>query len=97
MITKIQDEQGKIVGYCEWRQVAKSGIDKFQGEYIWINDLWVHPDYRNKGLINQMIDTILYKAPDALFCYFKRTKYNKRMRLWKRENFERLVKQMEIA
>lgn len=97
MITKIPDEYGRIIAYIEWRQVAQSGIDKFHGEYIWINDLWVHPDYRHKGLIKQMIDTILYKAPDALFCYFKRSKYNGRIRLWKREAFERLVKQMEIA
>ena len=97
MVIKVPDEDGKIIAYCEFRQVAQSGFDKLGGEYIWINDLWVHPDYRNKGLIKQMIDTILYKAPDALYCYFKRSKYNGRMRLWKRENFERLVKQLEIA
>lgn len=97
MITKLPDEHGRLIAYIEWRQVAKSGIDKLYGEYIWINDLWVHEDYRNKGLIKQMIDTILYKAPDAQFGYFTRSKYNKRMRLWKRLSFERLVKQMEIA
>ena len=97
MITKIPDEQGRIIAYIEFRQVAKSGIDKLQGEYIWINDLWVHPDYRNQGLIVQMIDTILYKAPDALFGYFKRSKYNGRIHIWKRKSFERLVKQMETA
>lgn len=97
MITKVPDEHGRIIAYIEWRQVAKSGFDKFGGEYIWVNDLWVHPDYRYKGLIKQMLDKILFKAPDAQFGYFTRSKYNKRMRVWKRANVERILKQMEIV
>lgn len=97
MVTVIPDEQGRIIAYCEWRQVAKSGMDKFRGEYVWVNDLWVHPKHRNKGLIAQIIDTVLYKAPDAQFGYFKRAKYNGRVRMWKRENFMKLAKQLEMV
>lgn len=80
---------------AEWRQVGQSGFDKFQGEYIWINDLWVHPEYDGSTCIRQIIEDILSKALDAKFCYFTRQKYNGRMsRLWKRENFEMLIKQM---
>lgn len=97
MITKIPDEQGLIIAYCEWRQVAKSGFDKLGGEYIWVNDIWVHSNYTNKGLIHQLIDKIYFIVPDAKFVYFKRSKYNNRMRLWTRAKVERLLKQMEIA
>lgn len=98
MITIVPDIDGKVVAYIEWRQVAKSGFDKLGGEYIWVNDLWVHEDYRNQGLIQQMIDRILCIAPEAEFCYFTRRKYNNRMsKLWKRKNFEMLVKKMEMV
>ena len=92
MVTKIQDDNGFIIGYCEWRQVGQSGFDKLRGEYIWVNDIWVHEDYESKGFINEMISMILSKAVEAKFCYFKREKYHGRLsKLWKRESFERLT------
>lgn len=97
MITTVPDSQGRVIAWIEWRQVAQSGFDKIRGEYVWVNDLWVHPDHRNQGLISQMIDKILYKAPDAQYGYFTRKKYGNRMRIWKREQFMKLCKQLEMA
>lgn len=97
MITTVPDSQGRVIAWIEWRQVAQSGFDKIRGEYVWVNDLWVHPDHRHSGIISQIIDTILWKAPHAKFGYFKRKKYNDRIRIWTRENFMKLAKQLECV
>jgi len=47
MVSVSKDNDGKVIGFLEWRQVGQSGFDKFRGEYLWINDLWIHSDYKN--------------------------------------------------
>ena len=92
MITKLQDSNGFVIGLIEWRQVAQSGFDKLYGEYIFVNDLWVHEKYEKKHMIEEMIAMILLKAPEAKFCYFIREKYRGRVsRLWPRSSFERIT------
>lgn len=91
MITTSKDNDGRVIAYIEWRQVAKSGFDKIYGEYIWINDFWIHKDYRNGGIFRQLVNSILFKAPEALWCYFLREKYNgRKSKLYTRENFMKL-------
>jgi len=88
MISVSKDDNDRIIGYIEWRQVGQSGFDKFQGEYVWINDFWIHEDHRNGGIFRQLVNAILFKAPDAKWCYFQREKYKGRMsKLYTREHF----------
>ena len=76
----------------EWRQVGQSGFDKLQGEYVFLLNLWIHQDYRGKGLLKELIADILMKAPDAKYGYFMREKYNNRMsKPFKRESVERIA------
>lgn len=92
MISNCFDESGKVVAHVEWRQVGQSGFDKLQGEYVWLENLWIHEGYRGKGILQRLISDILEKAPDAKFAYFTREKYGKRMsRLFKRESVERVA------
>jgi len=92
MVTTSKDENGKIIAYCEWRQVGPSGFDVQDGPYLYIADLWIHEDYRGLGFLIEIIDKILVLAPSAKACYFTHKKYGDRMsRLWKREGFERRV------
>ena len=89
MVTSLKDEDGKIVCYCEWRLVGKSGFDKVNGEYIWVNDLWVHPKYERTSRINRIIDEVMRMVPSATHCYFKREKYNGRIKMFSREFWQR--------
>lgn len=92
MVSVSFDENDKIVGYIEWRQVAKSGFDKLGGEYIWINHFWIHPEYRHGRVFAELVEKILDLAPEAQQCYFKRSKYRGRMsKLYSREKFMKLV------
>ena len=89
MITSLKDTDGKIVAYCEWRLVGNSGLEVPSGEYIWVNDMWVHPAFRNHGKVNRIIDEIMRDYPQAKYCYFQRKDVSDRLRLYTREQFER--------
>jgi len=89
LLTSLKDNEGKIIAYCEWRLVGKSGFDQVRGEYVWVEDLWVHGDYKMTNRINRMIDEILRLVPSAKYCYFKRGKYKDRLKMFKREQWER--------
>jgi GNAT superfamily N-acetyltransferase len=96
MITTSHDDNDRVIGFIEWRQVGRSGFDKFHGEYVWVADMWIHDDYRRTNVFHEMIEDILDKAHDARFCYFTHRKYNDRMsKVYTREQFERLVKKVE--
>ena len=89
MITTLKDELGKVIAFCEWRLVSKSGFDKIDGEYVWVNDTWIHPDYSFKRL-NRLIDEVMSKVPpSAKYAYFLRGKYKDRMKMFSRKYWEK--------
>ena len=99
MISTSKDEQRRVIGYIEWRQVGQSGFDKLNGEYVWVNYMWIHEDYRgNKDIFRQLVNNILFMANDAKWCYFKKDKYNENMsKLYTRADFIRLSEKGSVA
>ena len=92
MVNVAKDEQGKVIGWIEWRQVGQSGFDKHHGEYVWIGDLWIHQDYRNGDTMNKLIRQVLIRSGDSKYCYFTRQKYNGRLsKTYTREQFMKLI------
>lgn len=89
MITTIQDSEGKVTAYCEWRLVGQSGYDMENGKYVWVNDLWIHKSVRHKGLVNDIIDRIMTIVPQAEYCYFQRKRYNNKVRIFTNSQMER--------
>lgn len=89
MITTLKDDGGKIVAYCEWRLVGRSGLEVPSGEYLWINDCWVHNDYRQKYRINRIIDEVMRACPQARYGYFQRKNVSDKVHIWTRSQFER--------
>lgn len=96
MITKVLDEEGKIVAYLEYWQVGRSGIQKPYGEYMWVQDAWVHEDHRDKGYLRDMVEQALLKHPEIAYGYWRRRKYSSRVsKLMTRERYMKF--QMESA
>jgi hypothetical protein len=89
MVTNIKDLDGKVIAYCEWRLVGPSGYEVPSGEYIWINDIWVHEDFRNTQKVNRIIDEIMTMQPQAKYCYFHRLKKNNKIRIYKKDYWDR--------
>ena len=92
MISTVSDSHGYVIAHVEWRQVGQSGIEMLGGQYVWLQNLWIHPDYRGQVVLKELIADVLYKAPEALWGYFTREKYNHRMsKLFKRSSVERVA------
>jgi len=89
MLTNLKDNDGRIIAFTEWRLVGQSGFDKQDGEYIWVEEIWVHQNYRGKHLINRMIDEIMRISPSAKYCYFNRLKRNSNLRMYSRPAWQR--------
>lgn len=96
MVTTVKDENEHILGYIEWRQVGPSGYDVEGGRYVWINDMWIHPDYQRSNVLTELIEDVLNKSNGAEFTYFTRHKYGDRMsKLYTRKQFEKYVRKVE--
>lgn len=85
MIETRRDKQDKIYAYCEWNLVNEEGHFKKDGEYVYVNDLYIHPDYRRNGILRDFINTIAEKS-GAKYCYFTRKKYNERLSIYRKFN-----------
>lgn len=96
MITNLKDSDGKIIAYCEWRLVGQSGYEIPNGEYIWVNDMWVHPNYRNKNKLGRIVDEIMRIVPQAQYCYFQRKDVDDKIHIWSRTQWERRRKSYEV-
>jgi hypothetical protein len=96
MIFKITDDDDRIIAYTECWQVGPSGLPKYMGEYLWIQDIWVHPKYEHQGYIVRMIDDILKAGSELEYCYWTREKYNgRKSKTYTRQQFLKLVKRTE--
>ena len=89
MITSLKNDDGLIYAFCEWRLVGKSGYDMENGEYIWVNDMWVHPKYRGQNKVSRIIDEIMRDVPQAQYCYFQRKAVNNKVHMYSRRSWER--------
>lgn len=89
MITTLKDGDGKVIAYCEWRLVGPSGYEVPNGEYVWINDCWVHWSFRMKNKIKRIIDEVMRAVPMAKYCYFQRKNVDEKIHIWTRDQFER--------
>ena len=90
MLTKYHDEDGRIIAYCEWLRVGASGYTQDNGDYIWVQDLWVHESFRFQHRVSDFIDEVMKKVPDAKYCYFNREKLGEnRLRIYTQAQMER--------
>lgn len=92
MITVVKNNEQYVISYIEWKQVGQSGFDKFHGEYVWINDLWIHENHSyDWSIFRELIRGVFDKAVGAKEIYFKRMKYAGRLKSYSREKIMKLI------
>ena len=94
MLEIIRNEQGDIIGVCEWWIVNEKGKMDDHGIYIWIAEIEISPTYRNNGVIKKFIKEITLKVPQAKYGYFwRQRKYpNRKQKTYRRETWLRRTK-----
>lgn len=93
MISVSKDNEDKVIAYMESRQVGQSGFDKLQGEYLYINDLWIHDSHKNDwSIFRALMNDALRRCKSVKWIYFKRMKYDGRMSInYSREKIMKLL------
>lgn len=92
MISVINDNDGKIIAYIEWEIVNGEGQFQDNGEYCYIQDYWVHKEYRiqSKYILKKLsVQIAEHKFSKSMrWVYWCRHKYNDRLsRLYPKEKF----------
>ena len=76
MISVLKNSDGFIYAYIEYQVVNKSGIPTDDGDFIYIQDAWIHGDFRGNGAIKRLKVEILAdnRTNKAKFVYWNNLK-----------------------
>ena len=80
-----------IYSYFEWEIVNKDGKQDYDGEYMFVRDIWVHKDHDGKKEIGIFIDELdkEFKNRKIKYIYWRRIKKGKEDRV--RKPFKRNI------
>lgn len=81
MIHTLHDKEDLIYAYVVFDTVDIFGKWKNNGDFIFIKDMWVHPEYRKKETVLSLYEHI-YSHPqtgNAKQVYWERGKHNQRV------------------
>lgn len=78
-------EEDKILGYA---MVAKSFSTEFGKSCIWIEDIYIKPEYRGMGIGSQFFAFIEEKYPNALLRLEVEEENERAVRVYKKNGFE---------
>ena len=87
VITK-EDAEGRVIAWAEFRRVNEKGIEDICGDYLWVEEVWIHKDFRTahkfNAIMKEFINTYAAKYPWCEYIYWTRGKYDERMSLYNR-------------
>ena len=92
MLEIIKNNEGEILGACEFYAVNSKGEYAADGIYCWINEVEISKSAEHKGLLKQFAEIITSKYPQFLFGYFwRKYKYpNRSPRIYTRFQWQNL-------
>ena len=81
MISVLKNEHGLIYAYIEWYVLDEKAQFKDYGDYIYIQDSWIHPEHRGNGCLRNLIHLIdIHEyTKNAKYVYWEREKYNHKL------------------
>lgn len=74
MIEILRTEDGTIKAVCEYYIVDEKGNFKVNGEYAWVNECEIAPQFRGNGILKTFAKIIIEKNEQVQFGYFWREK-----------------------
>ena len=86
MISSLKNDDGLVYAYIEWQVVNSEGDFENKGYFVYIQDCWVHKDYRNSGCINKLIPMIHDHefAEKVEFIYWKNLRHGEKKHMYRR-------------
>ena len=98
MLETIRDKDKNILAVCEYYVVDDEGHFNESGQYIWIEQLEFSSMVNGNGLgyVQEFIKRIIKNVPWCKAGYFRRGKYNNRVKLYSRRRWEKLLKSINM-
>lgn len=93
MLEILRTDEGIIKAVAEYYVVNSDGSMNDKGLYAWICEVEINPQYRNNGCLKEFLRLGIKRYPQLKFIYFKRLKYNGRIKLYSIEKWLSLIKE----
>jgi hypothetical protein len=93
VIEILRTDDGTIKAVCEYYIVDNNGNFAPKGEYAWINECEIAPQFRGNGILKNFAKIIMEKNPQARFGYFwRQRKYPERTpRIYHKSRWLKLI------
>jgi len=80
MVVSAKNTQGFIYAYAEFQILNSNGQFEDNGEYLYIQDIWIHDCWRKTGALRRLIRLIDDHdfTRNCKYVYWVREKYNDR-------------------
>lgn len=94
MVNYVKNNYGDIAGFIEWAFVNQQGQVAANGQYLWINDVYICPKYRNdnRKKIKILIKRVLKETDRQCHTvYWVRDKYSGRKSQYPIKKFKEIV------
>ena len=93
MIEILRTDKGEIKAVAEYYIVNEDGSFNRKGEFVWINEVEISPQYRGNGILKTFAKNIMEREPQAKFGYFWRQyKYpDRKPRIYHRFQWLKLI------
>jgi len=88
MIYTLKTDNGLIYAYIDWALTDAEWRLNDKGDYFIVHDIWIHPEYRNKGLLKEFIKQIKPNVPTAKYLVRERREKGKPWQYFKRDLFK---------
>ena len=89
MIHTLHTKDNFIYAYTVFRTVNQFGIAQNKSYYIYVEEIWIHPEYRNRKVLRELIDHIdnHEETINALWVYWKNEKHDRVSKTFSRDRF----------
>lgn len=82
MVSTLKNDDGYIYAFAEWRTTNDQGVAKDNGEYLYIDYMWIHDDYRQEfRILNKLINKIDVheNTKSVKYVYWETEKFGNRL------------------
>jgi len=93
MIETYKDSEGRVLSYVLWWITDRFWKADPNGEYIWIEELWVHNTITLQQVYPYFAKRVMGRVPLALYgCFWRQGKYGSKIKIYPKHYWLRRLK-----
>ena len=82
-IESLFNNEGLCTAYCVWSPRDKDGVEDYNGDYICVDEMWIHESLKGSETIRHFITEINKRYTKATYVYWQRRKYKERIKTFR--------------